>query len=89
MRGIGLVRRLGGGRRRELARGDLGQPFHRPRDEEWAGTLRELDRDAQVVYAMFNNNGRSGAGEVPDDLSGGLAEVAQAPTNAAMLKALL
>jgi hypothetical protein len=38
---------------------------------------------------MFNNNGRSGAGEVPDELSGGLAEVAQAPTNAAMLKALL
>jgi uncharacterized protein YecE (DUF72 family) len=57
--------------------------------EEWAGTLRELDRNAQVVYAMFNNNGRSGAGKVPDELSGGLAEVAQAPTNAAMLKALL
>jgi uncharacterized protein YecE (DUF72 family) len=57
--------------------------------EEWAGTLRELDRDAQVVYAMFNNNGRSGVGEVPDELAGRLTEVAQAPTNAAMLKALL
>jgi uncharacterized protein YecE (DUF72 family) len=57
--------------------------------EEWADTLRELDRNAQVVYAMFNNNGRSGVGEVPDELAGRLTEVAQAPTNAAMLKALL
>jgi hypothetical protein len=38
---------------------------------------------------MFNNNGRSDGSEVPRDLTGGLAEVAQAPTNAAMLKALL
>jgi uncharacterized protein YecE (DUF72 family) len=57
--------------------------------EEWAGTLRELAQDAQVVYAMFNNNGRSGGGEVPRDLGEGLTQVAQAPTNAAMLKALL
>ena len=56
---------------------------------EWATTLRELERDAQVVYAMFNNNVRSGGGEVPRDLAEGRAEVAQAPTNAAMLKRLL
>ncbi|HEY1317867.1 MAG TPA: DUF72 domain-containing protein [Gaiella sp.] len=56
---------------------------------EWAGTLRELDGEAEAVYAMFNNNGRSGGAEVPRDLAGGLAEVAQAPTNAAMLKQLL
>jgi uncharacterized protein YecE (DUF72 family) len=56
---------------------------------EWATTLRELDGEAQAVYAMFNNNGRSGGGEVPRDLAEGRAEVAQAPTNAAMLKELL
>jgi uncharacterized protein YecE (DUF72 family) len=56
---------------------------------EWATTLRELDQGAEVVYAMFNNNGRSGGGEVPRDLAEGRAEVAQAPTNAAMLKELL
>jgi uncharacterized protein YecE (DUF72 family) len=56
---------------------------------EWAKTLRELDGEAQAVYAMFNNNGRSGGGEVPRDLAEGRAEVAQAPTNAAMLKELL
>jgi uncharacterized protein YecE (DUF72 family) len=56
---------------------------------EWAGTLRELDGEAEAVYAMFNNNGRSDGAEVPRDLAGGLAEVAQAPTNAAMLKQLL
>jgi uncharacterized protein YecE (DUF72 family) len=64
--------------------------LYRPTElREWAGTLRELDGEAQVVYAMFNNNGRSDGGEVPQDLAGGLKEVAQAPTNAAMLKALL
>ena len=57
--------------------------------EEWAGTLRELDQGAEVVYAMFNDNGRSDGPEVPGDLLGGRTEVAQAPTNAAMLKALL
>jgi uncharacterized protein YecE (DUF72 family) len=56
---------------------------------EWAGVLRGLESEAEVVYAMFNNNGRSGGGEVPRDLADGRAEVAQAPTNAAMLKALL
>jgi uncharacterized protein YecE (DUF72 family) len=56
---------------------------------EWATTLRGLAGEAEVVYAMFNNNGRSGGGEVPHDLADGRAEVAQAPTNAAMLKALL
>ena len=56
---------------------------------EWAKTLRGLGGEAEVVYAMFNNNGRSGGGEVPHDLADGRAEVAQAPTNAAMLKTLL
>ena len=56
---------------------------------EWAKTLRGLGGEAEVVYAMFNNNGRSGGGEVPHDLADGRAEVAQAPTNAAMLNALL
>jgi uncharacterized protein YecE (DUF72 family) len=56
---------------------------------EWAKTLCELDGQAEVVYAMFNNNGRSGGGEVPRDLVGDREEVAQAPTNAAMLKELL
>ena len=56
---------------------------------EWAKTLRGLGGEAEVVYAMFNNNGRSGGGEVPHDLADGRAEVAQAPTNAAMLKASL
>ena len=56
---------------------------------EWAKTLRGLGGEAEVVYAMFNNNGRSGCGEVPHDLADGRAEVAQAPTNAAMLNALL
>ena len=56
---------------------------------EWAKTLRELAGEAEVVYAMFNNNGRSGGGEVSRDLADGRAEVAQAPTNAAMLKGLL
>jgi len=63
--------------------------YSSPELEEWAGTLRELATDAEVVYAMFNNNGRSGGGEVPRDLGEGRTEVAQAPTNAAMLKALL
>jgi len=56
---------------------------------EWATRLRELADEAEVVYAMFNNNGRSGGGEVPRDLADGRAEMAQAPTNAAMLAQLL
>jgi uncharacterized protein YecE (DUF72 family) len=57
--------------------------------EEWTTSLRELDGDVEVVYAMFNNNGRSDGSEVPDHLRDGRTEVAQAPTNAAMLKELL
>jgi uncharacterized protein YecE (DUF72 family) len=56
---------------------------------EWVVTLRELEGEAEVVYAMFNNNGRSDGAEVPGDLAGGRAQVAQAPTNAAMLQRLL
>ena len=56
---------------------------------EWAGTLRGLEERATVVYAMFNNNGRSPGTEAPRDLLGGHEEVAQAPTNAAMLKEIL
>jgi uncharacterized protein YecE (DUF72 family) len=58
---------------------------------EWAGTLRELADEAETVYAMFNNNGRSGGADVPRNLLGEVdrEEVAQAPTNAAMLKELL
>jgi uncharacterized protein YecE (DUF72 family) len=63
--------------------------YSRAELEEWAATLRELDREAEVVYAMFNNNGRSGAAEAPRDLLGERTEVAQAPTNAMLLKQLL
>lgn len=58
----------------------------------WACTLRELaDEGAETVYAMFNNNGRSAAGDAPSRFLESPAgeHVAQAPTNAAMLKALL
>ena len=47
---------------------------------EWAGQLRELAGKADVVYAMFNNNGRSAVGG---------ETIAQAPVNAAELKGLL
>jgi uncharacterized protein YecE (DUF72 family) len=47
---------------------------------EWAGQLRELGERAEVVYAMFNNNGRSSVGG---------EEIAQAPVNAETLKGLL
>ncbi|HEY2935065.1 MAG TPA: DUF72 domain-containing protein [Gaiellaceae bacterium] len=65
--------------------------YSREELEEWAGTLRKLDREAETVYAMFNNNGRSPGAEVPKNLLGETEreEVAQAPTNAAMLKELL
>jgi uncharacterized protein YecE (DUF72 family) len=59
---------------------------------EIAGTLRGLEADgAKSVYAMFNNNGRSTVNEVPRNLLGETEGevVAQAPTNAAMLKELL
>ena len=47
---------------------------------EWAGQLRELAGKAEVVYAMFNNNGRSAVGG---------ETIAQAPVNAAELQGLL
>jgi uncharacterized protein YecE (DUF72 family) len=58
----------------------------------WAGTLRELAAEgAENVYAMFNNNGRSAQISPPTNLLGESTEddVAQAPTNAAMLLDLL
>jgi uncharacterized protein YecE (DUF72 family) len=63
--------------------------YSRAELREWAGTLRELEEGATVVYAMFNNNGRSPGTEAPRDLLGGHEELAQAPTNAAMLKEIL
>ncbi len=59
---------------------------------EWAATLRELAaQGAENVYAMFNNNGRSMSAGAPTNLLGEATgeEVAQAPTNAAMLLDLL
>lgn len=59
---------------------------------EWAGTLRELaQQGAEQVFAMFNNNGRSPAAVAPKNLLGEpeQVEVAQAPTNATMLRELL
>jgi uncharacterized protein YecE (DUF72 family) len=58
---------------------------------EWAGTLRELAGEADTVYAMFNNNGRSVSAHAPRNLLGEPEgeEVAQAPTNAATLLELL
>lgn len=64
---------------------------------EWVGPLRELAEEAQVVYAMFNNNGRSersalkGLDLDPSEAAGDLNGewIAQAPANALMLKTLL
>lgn len=59
---------------------------------DWACTLRELaDEGAENVYAMFNNNGRSAAADAPKHLVGEPVgeHVAQAPTNATTLKAVL
>ena len=58
---------------------------------EWAGKLRELAGEAEVVYAMFNNNGRSFAPDPPRNLLGEPQgeEIAQAATNAATLLDLL
>ena len=53
---------------------------------EWVPQLRELAEQSQEVYAMFNNNGRS---TIPSLETGEEEEVAQAPTNAEMLKWLL
>jgi uncharacterized protein YecE (DUF72 family) len=59
---------------------------------EWVHRLRELAGEAQTVYAMFNNNGRSAMPslapvEAKENEKDGF--VAQAPTNAQMLKGLL
>jgi uncharacterized protein YecE (DUF72 family) len=59
---------------------------------EWVPQLQELAGQAQTVYAMFNNNGRSttpslGPVEARENEKDGL--VPQAPTNAQMLKRLL
>jgi uncharacterized protein YecE (DUF72 family) len=56
------------------------------RDElaEWVGPLRELARQADQVYALFNNNNRS-----PAPPGSEREWEAQAPTNAAMLRLLL
>jgi uncharacterized protein YecE (DUF72 family) len=59
---------------------------------EWVPRLRELAGEAQTVYAMFNNNGRSAMPSTPlpeaaENERDGF--VAQAPTNAQMLKHLL
>ena len=56
---------------------------------EWVPRLRELEGQAEVVYAMFNNHGRSDPAGVPRRLRGERGEMAQAPTNAAMLRSAL
>jgi uncharacterized protein YecE (DUF72 family) len=58
---------------------------------EWVGPLRELSEQAENVYAMFNNNGRSTMPGLPS-LESPAEEgttVAQAPVNAQMLRQLL
>ena len=47
---------------------------------EWVGPLKELSGQAEEAYVLFNNNNRSRVGG---------REVAQAPTNAEMLRAQL
>ena len=47
---------------------------------EWSSPLRELSSLSERTYAMFNNNGRSAGPEGP---------IAQAPTNAEMLREIL
>ena len=59
---------------------------------EWVPQLKELAGQSQTVYAMFNNNGRSTMPptaplEAKENEKDGY--VAQAPTNAQMLKRLL
>jgi uncharacterized protein YecE (DUF72 family) len=59
---------------------------------EWVPQLRELAGEAQTVYAMFNNNGRSTMpSRAPAEASenGKDGFVAQAPANAQMLKRVL
>ena len=54
---------------------------------EWVEPLRELAGQAEQAFVFFNNNGRSRAAE--PDPGGGEAWIAQAPTNALMLRLLL
>ena len=61
---------------------------------EWVPQLRELAGKTQTVYAMFNNNGRSAMPSPPpfaarEEAGAKPGIVAQAPTNAQMLKRLL
>ena len=73
--------------------------YSREELEEWVEPLRELALDAENVYAMFNNNGRSPTppdldaldGVELDEVAGNPAKgyVAQAPANALMLRKLL
>jgi uncharacterized protein YecE (DUF72 family) len=58
---------------------------------EWVGPLAELSGQAEAVYAMFNNNGRSTMPGLPtlESPAEEGATVAQAPVNAQMLRALL
>ncbi len=56
---------------------------------EWLPQLRDMAERAESVYAMFNNNGRSQIPGPPGLLGPAEETVAQAPTNAQMLLALL
>jgi len=59
---------------------------------EWVPRLKELAAETQTAYAMFNNNGRSAMPSVaPPEATENERDgfVAQAPTNALMLKQLL
>jgi uncharacterized protein YecE (DUF72 family) len=59
---------------------------------EWVPRLEELAGEAKTVYAMFNNNGRSPmpSPPFPEAIENGHdGLVAQAPTNAQMLKRML
>jgi uncharacterized protein YecE (DUF72 family) len=58
---------------------------------EWVAPLAELSGQAENVYAMFNNNGRSTMPGLPtlDNPAEEGTEVAQAPVNAQMLRQLL
>jgi uncharacterized protein YecE (DUF72 family) len=70
--------------------------LYRPEElEEWVEPLRELAGEADAVYPMFNNNGRSPRPELegldPAEAAGDPQGewVAQAPANALILKRLL
>jgi uncharacterized protein YecE (DUF72 family) len=54
--------------------------YSRDELEEWSRPLRELSSLSERTYAMFNNNGRTHSPE---------GDIAQAPTNAAMLREIL